>query len=118
MELQITAPLAARLHFDVPLLVELRDVRAHAESWWEGDDLVVRHTLENRSIAPVTFTAFCEIHGRPRAEGLFSDVQPGRAAVQQYRFASARALSGARLWLGIREVGGPRGLDQLADTPP
>jgi len=117
IDIRVTAPNPAALHFDVPLEVEWKGITLQPRVAWDGDDLLVEHTLWNHSNRPVSFLAFCQAPRQARRDGQFLNVAPGSAHTLAYRFRQARHLSGEQLWLGVREVGGPRALDQLVPIP-
>ncbi len=118
LELSIDRPEPARLRFDVPLRVGLRDLDLDARTRWDGDDLIIEHTLANRSPAAVSFAAFCEVAGRARREAVLLDVMPGEARRTVYRMPKARSATVRQAWIGLREIRGPRTADQLVDFPP
>ncbi len=117
VKVQLHEPKRVTLHFDATLQIELRDIAVKSHAWWDGDDLVVEHTLENRSMSSVSFTAFCQLPGRAQQEGAFLDVPPGAAESQWYVFDNAADARGGRLWTGIQEIDGLRMLDQLVAIP-
>ncbi len=118
VDVHVARPDVFDMHFDVRLEVELKGISLRADARWEGDDLVVEHTLQNNSDRPVSFNAFCQPPDSTRADGLFLNVPPGASRTQGYRFPTARRLARQNLWLGIREIDGTRTLDQLVAVPP
>ncbi len=118
LELSIERPESARLRFDVPLRVGLRDLDVDARTRWDGDDLIIEHSLANRSSAAVSFAGFCEVAGRARREAVLLDVLPGEARRTVFRIPQARTAEAGQAWVGLREIRGPRTLDQLVAFPP
>ncbi len=118
VEMDVEAPLEAKLRFNEKISVGLSDIRVEGTARWEGSDLIVEQTLRNRSDRTVAFTAFCEPPGRARAEGLFLDVLPGQTSLLTYVFPDAADLDGAMLFMGVREVRGRRALHMLVPVPP
>lgn len=116
--LQIFEPQAATLRFVEMLEVGLSDIEVDVSAHWEGPDLVVEHTLRNRSPSLISFTAHCDLPGQPRLDGFFSNVAPDATATQTYVYPRARALSGEVVRLTIREVRGPRSMSRLVKIPP
>lgn len=114
----VQSPHRLELRFEVPLEIGLRDIATEVTPWWEGDDLLVRQVVHNTSDQAVSFDGFCQPPERAPLESLFLRIGPGESAIRTYRLPDARALAGSRLWLGIREIGGPRALDLLVSIPP
>lgn len=115
--MQIRSPADARLQFETPLTVGLRDIQVHATARWEGPDLLVEQTLRNQSRQTVSFTGSCDAPLRPRIERAFMEVPPGEYRTQRYLIRDARELSGRRIRLGVNEIRGTRTLEQLVDIP-
>ena len=118
VEMDVEAPLEARLRFDETISIGLSDVRVEGTARWEGRDLIVEQTLRNRSDKAVAFTAFAEPPGRARAEGLFLNVLPGETSLLTYVFPDAAELAGETVFMGIREIRGRRALHMLVPIPP
>lgn len=117
VDFRLSQPERVALHFTVPLELGLQDLALEASAWWDGDDLLVEQSLRNLSSVPVSFNAFCQPPEHAQLEGAFLDVPPGEVRMHTYRLPAARALAGARLWMGIAEIGGHRALDQLVSIP-
>lgn len=118
VRVELTAPVSEVLEFEVPLTVGLRGLEVEAAAHWEGDTLVVEQMLRNATDMAVSFEAFCRAPGYPQADRVFLDVAPGERRRQEYRFGAARRLAGSWVRLGLREIHGPRSLDQLVEIPP
>jgi hypothetical protein len=117
--LKLHSPESAELHFPESLTVGLREIVLEGTAYWKGADLVVEQALHNLSHHAVSFTAFCDAPGRARQEREFLEVAPGQLATQSYVFPESRAdLVGTRLHMGVREIDGPRTLNQFAEVPP
>jgi hypothetical protein len=117
VQLHLRSPERAVLCFVEPLTVELRDIVTNATVDWEGSTLIVEQSLRNLSSQPVSFDSFCDAPARARQEGQFLELRPGDLATQFYAFPNSRELAGARVSLGIEEIGGERTLIQFADVP-
>ncbi|MEW6252514.1 MAG: hypothetical protein AB1716_17900 [Planctomycetota bacterium] len=117
VEVALTAPEEARLQWTARLRVGLADVAAEAGAYWAGADLIVRQTLRNLADRPLSFDTFCQAAGRARLEAVAPAIPPGGLHELVYRLPGAAALAGTQVWVGLREIGGPRALDQLADVP-
>ncbi|MBL8880981.1 MAG: hypothetical protein JNG88_17845 [Phycisphaerales bacterium] len=113
----LRSPSEARLEFETPLTVGLRDIQVQASAHWDGPDLVVEQTLRNQSRRPVSFEGRCDAPLHPRLERTFRDVPPGEYRTQKYILQNARELTGRRVRLGVTEVRGTRSLEQLVDIP-
>jgi hypothetical protein len=117
VELRLRHPDAVTVHLDTTVQVGLRDIAVDAAVRWNGDDLVVEQTLQNRTSSVVSFNSFCQPPQRPQLEGALLNVGPSEVRTQIYRIPAARDLAGANLWIGVREIGGSRSLDQLVLIP-
>lgn len=117
VEMNLEAPLEARLGFDEQISVGLSDIRVEATARWEGSDLIIEQTLRNRSNQTISFTAFCEPPGHARAEGLFLNVLPGQTSLLTYLFPNATNLAGQMAFTGVREIRGRRALHMLIPIP-
>jgi len=115
IEVQSPEPLA--LEFTQRLEAGLHDIQVEAAARWRGSELIVEQTLWNLSASPLSFAAFCEPPGAPRAERFALDLPPGESAVLSYVFPDSRRLAGSRLLLGVHETRGPRELQLLVDIP-
>ena len=98
------------LRLEVPLLVELgiTDVDVWGFALLEGDRLVLRHGITNRSELPLSFRSFAVVPGRSRQFRVIAALPPGASTIAEYRFENADRLTGRTLRLGLREVDGPR----------
>lgn len=115
--MQIRSPTDARLQFETPLTVGLRDIQVHAIARWEGPDLLVEQTLRNQSRQAVSFTGSCDAPLRSRIERAFMDVPPGEYRTHRYLIRDARELAGRRIRVGVSEIRGSRTMEQLVDIP-
>ncbi|MCG3127956.1 MAG: hypothetical protein CHACPFDD_02829 [Phycisphaerae bacterium] len=115
--IQIESPAKSTLRFEVPLTLGLQDITFDVGTYWVDDALVIEQRLRNGSSAPVSFWGFAQAPGRARVERAFLEVAPGDHASQTLQIPRARGLAGRRVHVGIREISGPRSLDQLIDIP-
>ena len=114
---ELSSPVTEELEFTAPITLGLRDIHVETNTIWSGDDLIVEQSLQNTSSFPVSFSAFCRAPGRAQMERAFLNVGPGETLIQAYSLPAARDLAGGVLRLGVREIGGPRSLDQLVEVP-
>lgn len=115
--LHLRRPSPTELDLSAPVRVALHGITLHASAWFEGDDLLVRQVLGNRTELPVSFRAYCQAPEHPLQEAAFVAVPSGETRAQTYRLPAARALAGRRVVAGIDEIGGRRTLSQLVDVP-
>jgi hypothetical protein len=98
-------------YFEVPLTVEigLTDVEVWGLAFVEGDDLVLRHAVTNRSSEALSFRGSATAPGYERQYRPFLDLRPGHRQSVEYRFRGAVDLIGRSVRLGLREMNdGPR----------
>ena len=117
MRIALQSPQPVELSFRVPVTIGLHDVAVTVEARWRGDDLLIRQILHNQSDASVSFTAFCQAPGRSRLDREFLDIPAGAFGTQSYLFSQARGLAGANIYMGVQEIRGRRGLEQLYKVP-
>ncbi len=118
VRLELRDPVATSLDFRFPVEIGLRDIALAVETRWRGDDLQVDVTLTNRTPQPISFAGFCHPPGRRRSEGEFVGVAPQGGRQQTFLISGAADLVGRQIHIGVRELGGPRALDQLVEVPP
>ncbi len=94
----------------VPIEVHLgpSDLDAWGMAFYEGNKLVVSHTVTNRSETNLNFRTYAIAPGRPRQNRIIKDLAPGRGATVEYVFNSAADLSGRPIRLQAREINGAR----------
>jgi hypothetical protein len=105
---------------DAPLPVEigLTDLEIAGLGVLEGDDIVFRQVVSNRSRETLSFRASASVPGRERQYRPISELRPGDTHVVEYRFTKGRALSGSEARLMLREVGdGQRMHNMRIDIP-
>lgn len=96
--------------FDVPLTIELglSDVEVWGYAVEQGDQLIVRHGVTNRSKERLSFRGFASYPGLPRQYRVFNEILPEQTLTTEYRFQNVPGDAGRRIRLGLREAGGPR----------
>jgi len=97
--------------FDVPLAIEiaLADLDVSGTAVTQGDKLLLRHVVTNRSASPLNFRAAVAVPGRERQHRPFTDLRPGETQTVEYRFPAGRELIGRRVRLTLNETNdGPR----------
>jgi len=96
---------------EIPLHVEigLSDMEVSGLGLMEGEDVLLRHTITNRSSQTLSFRGSADVPERERQYRPISELHPGDTQVVEYRFKGARALSGKEARLMLKELGdGPR----------
>ena len=99
-----------RLKLQVPLTVELgiKDVDVWGFALLEGDRLVLRHGITNRSASPLSLRSFATVPGRSRQFRVIASLAPGATTIAEYHFSRADALANRTIRLGLREINGTR----------
>ena len=97
-------------HLEIPLTLEvgIKDVDVWGFAFLEGDRLVLRHGVTNRSPQPLSFRSFATAPGRSRQFRVIASLAPGQTTTAEYRFENAATLAGRAVRLGLREVDGAR----------
>jgi len=98
-------------YLEVPLAVELRvtDLAVWGLAIPEGDDLVLRHIVSNRSSSVLSFRSTANVPGRQRRYRPIANLEPGDTQTIEFRFLEAHALAGRDARLVLRELNdGPR----------
>lgn len=116
--LTLVSPRSASLVFEFPMTIGVRGVRMDVATRWDGSTLLVEQSLQNETDQPLSFTGFCEAPRRAHAERAFLRVQPGARALQTYEIRNATDLVEAELYVGLKEIHGPRRIDQLVPVAP
>lgn len=104
----IDQPETYYVHRLLPLQLELDKVDVWAYAVMEGDQLVLRHGLTNRSDRPISFRAFATVPGRSRQNRVIAKLQPGQSVSNEYRFPNGQSLRHRSVRLSLKEVEGPR----------
>lgn len=101
----------------LPLQLDLSDMDVSADLVVEGEDVVIRHRITNRSDEVVTFTSFADAPGRKRQTMNILGLQPDQTVVKAHRFPDGRALSGKVIRVGLKQVKGPRSHNLTVAVP-
>lgn len=99
-----------RYRMVVPLALELglEGIDAWGYAVVEGDRILVRHGITNRTTETLSFRSFAIAPGRPRQHRLINELLPGQTRTVEYRFRDASKFHGRTIRLHLRELGGPR----------
>ncbi|MCH7930202.1 MAG: 2'-deoxycytidine 5'-triphosphate deaminase [Proteobacteria bacterium] len=98
-------------YLEVPLFVDVgvADLEVSGLAVIEGNELVLRHVVTNRSSNVMSFRGSATVPGRQRQYRPISNLQPGDTQTVQYRFGDGNGLIGRSIRLVLREVNdGPR----------
>ena len=98
-------------YLEVPLSIELRveDLDIWGSGVVEGNDLVLAHTVTNRSSDVLSFRASAVVPGHERQYRPISNLRPGETQSVEYRFHDGKKLIGRSVRLVLREMNdGPR----------
>ena len=71
----------------------------------EGQDLILRHMVTNRSNEVLHLRGSASAPGRSRQYKPFTNLRPGSTGAAEYRITGGAALSGRTVRLMLREVG-------------
>ncbi len=97
--------------FEIPMFVELRsqDLEVSGRATIERGDLLLRHTLHNKSQVALSFRSIAAVPGRQRQYRPISSLAPGETQTVEYRFRDATDLIGRKVNIALRELNdGPR----------
>lgn len=94
-------------YMEIPLKLELgpTDLDVWAVPAIEGDDLVLRHMVTNRSEEVLQLRGSASAPGRSRQYKPFTNLRPGDTGAAEYRISGGANLSGRFVRLMLREVG-------------
>ncbi len=98
-------------YVEAPLMVDvgLSDVDVSGMAYVEGDDLVLRHTLTNRSPSVLSFRGSTAAPGYEKQYRPFANLHPGDTQTVHYRIRQGSDLIGRQVRLVLHELNdGPR----------
>ncbi|HNQ22410.1 MAG TPA: hypothetical protein PKK06_04885 [Phycisphaerae bacterium] len=103
------SPSGYYLEVPLPVTLGLADVEVAGLPIIEGDNLILRHIVTNRSSRPLSFRGSASVPGRERQYRPFTNLPPGERQTVEYRFLGGAELAGRSVRLVLREVAdGPR----------
>ncbi len=108
---KITLGQTPRYYLEIPLTIELglTDLVVRGLAIPEGDDLLLRHIVTNRSGSVLSFRGTANVPGHQRQYRTIANLGPGDTQTLEYRFLGAEALAGRSARLVLRELNdGPR----------
>jgi hypothetical protein len=99
-----------RYHFEAPIAIRLGsdELDVWGFAYTEGDKLVVRHGVTNRSDVTLNMRGSAVAPGRIRQNRILLEFLPGQSMIFEYHFPNAEDLRDREIRLNLREVNGPR----------
>jgi hypothetical protein len=82
-----------------------------------GDIVLIQQIIQNYSDHPVDYNAFAMLPGYQRQERLVTTLRPGEATVKRFRFVNVPVNKGLKARVGIKEMDGPRLLNDEVEIP-
>lgn len=101
----------------LPLELGLSDMDVWLEMVVEGQGVIVRHGVTNRSAEVVTFRSYADAPGRKRRSLNMVGLQPGQTIVKSHYFDHASELSGQVIRVRLQQVKGPRSHNLTVTVP-
>jgi hypothetical protein len=98
----------SRFTVPIDLTLGLSDVGTQAMACRDGKDVVVQQMISNYGDQSITYSAFASFPGRPRVERLVSSLLPGQTVIKKYRFSNVPPGKSVKVRVGLKEVEGPR----------
>lgn len=121
-QLEFTADRKYEIELATPLRLGLEDVMLEAslaleprtlEDGTQTVDAAVTCIVTNTGDQEMSLNIFAKLPGFSRKERLIPQLEPGQAAIRQFRFpAAAAALTRSDIRLGVRETNGPAVLNK------
>lgn len=108
VQMLLDQPADLYLEQTLALGLELENIDVWAYAVMEGDRLVLRHGLTNRTDQSLSFRAYATVPGRGRQNRVIAKLEPGQSVSNEYHFPNASALRHRTVRLSLKEVGGPR----------
>lgn len=105
-----TYHLTARARFELGL----KDFVVRSIARVEGDVVVVEQRITNQSNGRVDLEGYVMAPGQPRRVRMYRQVLPGQTVVEHYVLGDAVRLQGRSVRVGLKEIHGPRLLNQIA----
>jgi hypothetical protein len=107
-------------YLELPLVLEVSvtDLDVWGMASMEGNELLLRHVVSNRSSKVLNFRGSATVPGRERQYRPISHLQPGDTQTVEYRFARSAELIGRTVRLVLREIDGGSRIHNLELTVP
>ncbi len=93
-------------YLEIPLHVEIvhDDLQVRGAAIMEGDVLIIRHFVSNKSSETINFRGSIAVPGKMRQYRPFTAIAPGEMQHVEYRIRDAGGLAGRQILLGLREI--------------
>jgi hypothetical protein len=85
----------------------------HSFTRIEGEDVIVHQIITNRGKDRVDIEGFVMAPGRSRLINMYRRLEPGQTVDKAYILDDATRLQGRNIRVGLREIHGPRLLNQI-----
>ncbi len=96
-----------------PFRLALDDLEVHSFARIERDAVIIHQTVTNRSKKEVDLEGYVTAPGRARLVRMYHRAKPGQTVLKKYVLDNARRLQGRLIRVGLREIHGPRVLNQV-----
>jgi len=96
-----------------PFELGLKDLEVRSFARIDRNNVIVQQTITNRSGERVDVEGYVLAPGRARQSGVFRRLEPGQTMVRKYVLDNARRLQGRGIRVGLREIRGPRMLNEV-----
>jgi hypothetical protein len=116
-EVNLDAEQLYRFTMQLPLRVDLPDMKVEADLRVAGEEVIVRHSVTNLSAEVVTFRSRAAAEGRRRQSLNIIGLRPGQTAVKSHVLSGASDLSGRSVHVALQQVRGPRVHELILDVP-
>lgn len=116
-ELQIEANRQYRVRLPVWFELGLNGVEVATFAQRTGRQVVVRQTVTNHTTEVLHFYSYLAPADRERLNRVIANLQPGQTVTRDYVLDDAGGLSGRKMRIGLREVGGTRVWNRLLEVP-
>jgi len=103
---------AQELTARTPFRLGLEDLELDSVARWEHGKVVVHQRLSSRADRSLDIEGYVWLPGRPRLVHAYRDVKPGQTVQKRFVLDASHELLGKEVRVGLREVNGPRLLNQ------
>jgi len=96
-----------------PFELGLKDLEVRSFARVDRGNVIVRQTITNHGGERIDVEGYVLAPGRARQSGVFRSLDPGQTMVRKYVLDNARRLRGRGIRVGLREIHGPRMLNEV-----
>ncbi len=102
----------------VPFTLGLGDISVHSLAQVDGERVIIRQSVSNRSNRSASFEGFVRAPPWPPQRRLIANLRPAETVVKEYVLEQAGRLAGREVRVGLKEIGGAgRLLNQVVLVP-